>query len=392
MCITKEIIEHNDFNAGFFEASLKAYGNAGNYVASPLSVLVLLSTLLTAKGPRGDTGKEICEAVVGWRKKNSCKKGPYTEVEEMLNKIRTGIASARSAGGEKILSISNGAFIRKTVAVEEEFVQKFAAVQGDRVERTFFNSSDAFDSINEWARSATDGIIEKYLKSPDELSSDTLMVLLSAIAFKDNWRKSFEEEWTERRDFFLSKHHRIQVPMMRTEGRMVYFEEDGYRVLAKPFKNLRFNFVIFLPEERFKLRDIEDDLEDGDFKWNKIHNPKYLHEMMLSLPKFKVKRSLDLKPILDFLGIRKLFTRNAADLTGISADAKLYAEKAKQVAVLEVDESGVKAAAVSGFNIMPMSLPPPPIEFTVDQPFYCAIYDSELDMPLFIARIADPRQ
>ncbi|KAM7541265.1 hypothetical protein Aperf_G00000029501 [Anoplocephala perfoliata] len=386
------VIEHHDFNAGFFEASLKAYGNAGNYVASPLSVLVLLSALLTAKGPRGDTGKEICEAVVGWRKKNSCKKGPYTEVEEMLNKIRTGIASARSAGGEKILSISNGAFIRKTVAVEEEFVQKFAALQGDRVERTFFNSSDAFDSINEWARSATDGIIEKYLKSPDELSSDTLMVLLSAIAFKDNWNESFDEERTEMRNFTSSKHQCIQVPMMSMKGRIVYYKEDGYYVLAKPFKNSRFDFVIFVPKEPLKLKYIEDDLKDGEFEWNRVHNTRYLRQIGLVMPKFKVEHRLDLKRVLNLLGIRKLFTRDAADFTGISSDTKLYAGGAKQAAVLEIDESGVKAAAASGVNIMPVSFPPPATEFTLDQPFYCAIYDSELDMPLFIARIADPRQ
>lgn len=77
---------------------------------------------------------------------------------------------------------------------------------------------------------------------------------------------------------------------------------------------------------------------------------------------------------------------------GISSDVNLYAESAKQVAVMEVDESGVKAAAISGVSIMPMSIPPPATEFIVDQPFYCAIYDFELDMPLFIARIVDPRQ
>lgn len=76
---------------------------------------------------------------------------------------------------------------------------------------------------------------------------------------------------------------------------------------------------------------------------------------------------------------------------GISDDLRLYVGKAKQVALMEVDEYGAKAAAISGISIMPLSIQPPAIPFVVDQPFYCAIYDSELRMPLFIARVVDPR-
>lgn len=60
--------------------------------------------------------------------------------------------------------------------------------------------------------------------------------------------------------------------------------------------------------------------------------------------------------------------------------------------MIEVNEAGVKAAAVSSIALVPMSLPPPPVPFIVDQPFYCTIYDSLLEMPLFIARVTDPRQ
>ncbi len=69
----------------------------------------------------------------------------------------------------------------------------------------------------------------------------------------------------------------------------------------------------------------------------------------------------------------------------------MYVGDSKQVTVLEVDEYGAKAAAVTSFSIMPMSAPLPPTKFVVDRPFYCAIYDTELKMPLFIARVMDPR-
>nr|CDS32010.1 Estrogen regulated protein EP45 [Hymenolepis microstoma] len=75
----------------------------------------------------------------------------------------------------------------------------------------------------------------------------------------------------------------------------------------------------------------------------------------------------------------------------IISDVGLYVSVTKQVAMMEVNETGVKAAVVSGLNVMPMSLPSPANPFHVDQPFYCAIYESQLDLPPFIAHIVDPR-
>ncbi|KAH9286988.1 Alpha-1-antitrypsin-like protein CM55-MM [Echinococcus granulosus] len=388
---SNEIITHNDFNAGFFKASLKANGNVGNYVASPLSVLVLLSALLTSKGPEGKTAKEICQAIVGKREKETCSDLKYPNIEQKLDRIRTGAANSKTEDGKKILSLSNAVFLRKGLHIYPGFLERFAGFGEDRVKQVLFNTSEAFEKINEWSCSSTDGLIEHFLKSKDELSSDTLMVLLSAIAFKDNWAKTFMVENTVKRDFYLKKGVSVKVPMMHLGTQMVYLKQDRFKVVAKPFRNYRYKFVIFLPNERFNLNEIENDLEDGDFNWRLIQSDRNYTHIELGLPKFKVEHEINLKSVLRLLGVRRFFAQESAELTGISSHPRLYAGEAKQVAVMEVDEAGVKAAAVSSIEILPMSLPPPSVPFIVDQPFYCAIYDSFLQMPLFIARIADPR-
>lgn len=68
----------------------------------------------------------------------------------------------------------------------------------------------------------------------------------------------------------------------------------------------------------------------------------------------------------------------------------MYVGDARHAAMMEVNEAGVKAAAVSGMAIMPTNFMPVEKMITVDQPFYCAIYDTQLEMPLFYARIMDP--
>ncbi|VDM27980.1 unnamed protein product, partial [Hydatigera taeniaeformis] len=225
-----------------------------------MSVLVLLSALLTSKGPEGETAKEICEAIVGVEKRETCSNLNYPNIEQMLGRIRTGVADSRTEGGDKILSLSNAIFLQKGLHVHPNFLTGFTRTGINHVEETLFNTSEAFEKINEWARSSTDGLIERFLRSKDELSSDTLMILLNAIAFKENWAKTFMVERTMKRNFYLKEDAFVEVPMMHLESQMVYLKNDKYRVVAKPFRNDRFKFLIFLPNNRFNLDEIEDDL------------------------------------------------------------------------------------------------------------------------------------
>ncbi|VDN97692.1 unnamed protein product [Rodentolepis nana] len=392
MCGPK-IITHDDFNAGFLEASIKTYGNGGNYVASPMSVLVLMSALLTAKGPQNDTATEICEALVGRTKKHTCTdEADYKEVVSLLEKIRTVVETAKSPEGKSALKISNAAFIEESLLVKDLFIKKFTYFHGDTVKRTRFNNLDAFENINKWANTVTDGLIPRYLNSKDELPEDTLLVLLNAITFKDEWAEPFYSNFTSHRNFHLSKDETIRVPMMDMESDMYYFEDEVCKVVNKPFRDSRFSFVIYLPKEDFELKDIEAKMVKEDFVWLKESAHKFYEPVRLILPKFKVEHRLDLKPILQLLGIRSIFTRGVANLKGISSDVDLYASGAKQVAMMEVDEGGARAAAVTGIELSSrFGFSPTPELFIVNRPFYCAIFDNQLQMPLFIARIVDPR-
>lgn len=71
------------------------------------------------------------------------------------------------------------------------------------------------------------------------------------------------------------------------------------------------------PEDDFDMKQIEGLLKDGDFRWDRLTNEKYLEYVHLQMPKFKFENSLDLKPALELLGITDLFTRGKADLKGM---------------------------------------------------------------------------
>ena len=113
-------------------------GNKGNYVSSPLSVLVLLSAFLVSKGPKGETAKEICEAIVGHKERKTCQNLDYSNIELMIDRIRTAVESSRTQNGRTVF-LSNAAFVQRGFPFREEFAQNFARYTGDYVEEVRFD-------------------------------------------------------------------------------------------------------------------------------------------------------------------------------------------------------------------------------------------------------------
>ncbi len=73
--------------------------------------------------------------------------------------------------------------------------------------------------------------------------------------------------------------------------------------------------MVIVPVRGFDLDDIEDDMEDG-FNWGVVENHRNMKQIALSLPKFKLQHEMNLKPILEMLGVKDLFTRGVANLKG----------------------------------------------------------------------------
>jgi serine protease inhibitor len=110
------------------------------------------------------------------------------------------------------------------------------------------------------------------------------------------------------------------------------------------------------------------------------------------LPRFAIECSHDLVEPLRSMGVRRVFT-DGAELGRLSPEP-LALDQARQVARVEVDEEGVKAAAVTALAMRAgaMVAPDPVVmELRFDRPFAFALLDPELDLPLFAGWLADPR-
>ena len=146
--------------------------------------------------------------------------------------------------------------------------------------------------------------------------------------------------------------------------------------------------VILLPEEAAGGVDLDatripDDLADW-LGWLESR------QVSVTLPQFEITDQLDLKDILQSMGMADLFMPYA-DLSGIGPGLKV--EDVLHKAFVEVDEAGTTAAAATAVVVVgatSVSHDPPPIAFVADHPFHFLIRDNVSETILFMGRVSNP--
>lgn len=138
------------------------------------------------------------------------------------------------------------------------------------------------------------------------------------------------------------------------------------------------SMIVILPtDENGDLSATLKQLKPSD-----INNAKFWErETQLSLPKFKLEVEYDLLEALAKLGLTNLGELdNMAERTGLQVD------KAIHKAVVDVDEKGTKAAAVTGIVVVESAVMTPYV-IKVDRPFAFIIKDDLSGVHLFTGRV-----
>jgi serpin B len=292
--------------------------------------------------------------------------------------------------------VANRIFGEKTVAYEKDYL--------GQVERLFAAPLESMDfkgdpeasrvRINAWVADETKDKIRDLLP-PRSIDASTRLALVNAVYFKSQWMFPFEENRTRDGDFHVAKGKTTSAKMMTQTS---YFDhavhaDDGLAVLQMPYEGRELGMVVLLPEKKDGLPALEASLDAEHFeKWVGGLSGK---RVTVQLPKFEIApgEAMLLSPVLQGMGIEKMFDAKGADLTGIApAKEQLYIAEGYHKAFIEVDESGTEAAAATAMVAVAGAAPPsdPPPSFIADHPFVYMIRDLKTGTILFIGRVADP--
>jgi serpin B len=167
-------------------------------------------------------------------------------------------------------------------------------------------------------------------------------------------------------------------------------ESDGH-------KHTRFSMCIFLPDARDGLPDLINTIANQHGFLHE-HLPKKKVEVNnFRLPRFKLSFESSVVTILKKLGLELPFGAEA-DLSrmvernesGLPLDVGDVIHKA----VIEVNEEGTKAAAITMVNIVLFSAirrpPPHRVDFVADHPFAYFIVEEATGAVVFAGHVLDP--
>ena len=115
-----------------------------------------------------------------------------------------------------------------------------------------------------------------------------------------------------------------------------------------------------------------------------------MEKVNLYFPRFNVKNSLDLVPVLQSMGMNKAFT-TSAELDNIAVMKPLYIDMVKHDSYVEVTEEGTEAAAVTTVGVGATSVPIIQ-DFIVNKPFAFVIREKNSGIILFVGKIGNVKK
>lgn len=364
---------HRDFTFDLFRA-LVAAGPDQNIFFSPLSIAMTLGMI--SLGARSNTKAQILE---GLRFDFQC------DPEELLHKTFQRLLQELNQPKEDLqLSLGNALFTKSNVDIQDTFLSAMRTLYLSNTFPTNFGDPEgAKKQINDYVAKQTKGRIVDLVK---HLDGTEVMMLVNYIFFKAKWETNFDVKSTKKQDFHLTSKRVIQVPMMKREDQYLYLMDRNLfcQVVGVPYQGNATAFFI-LPNEG-RMRQLEAGLNKVTLqKWLRMLTKRTLQ---LYLPKFSIEGAYQLNNVLPKLGIRDIFTSDA-DLSGLTSQTKMQVSEMVHKAVIEVDESGTKAAAATDmtFTFRSIYVGSPSIMF--NRPFLTVIVENGENI-LFLAKVTHP--
>ena len=310
------------FNCTFQENIFTQINNdksGKNVIISPLSIYQVLSLL--SNGAKESTLSEML-SVLG-----------STSLDE-LNDINYKILS-------KISSFST-IDIANAVMTRFKPLENFCSVADKYLAP--MESLESVEQINEWCKEKTHGKIEKII---EQLSPETIMILLNAVYFKGEWSNQFDKYFTKKLPFYNLSKNEIKVDTMLQIDHFRYFSNKEIQAIELPFQKDFMSAIIILPSEKIEINSfIKNNLAKKNYLTDIINKLDYA-KVHLELPKFEVTFEETLNHVIKKLGMKKIFNSLEADLSGLYNRKGLFVSQVIHKTYLKVNEEGTEAAAVT---------------------------------------------
>ena len=391
----------NEFGVHLYQ-TIKETRDGENMFLSPLGISTAMA--MTQLGARGDTAKQIAEVFRFNKIDGSNLHQTFKELDDTLFRYyEYSYGESRMAytpSGYRFLASANKLYGKSGFPFVQSFLDDTARYYDSGIESVDdFSSPAVIKSINDWVSERTEGKISSFLEL-GALVPLTRLVLVNAIYFKAKWHQEYSPSNTVTDLFKIrgSRDTTIPVDFITSKGleSVTIDKNNRCTVLCKSFEQVNGSMLIVLPDEDTGLPELESKLSTELIQgWVDQLNLREVNACNVFLPKFKVTEQLDLKDVLQSMGVTDAFDGKRADFSGITGTRNLELSALVHKTFVGIDEEGCEAAAVSivreDYYGCPGFEPEIQIVFRADHPFLFIILHDPTKSIMFIGRLVDPR-
>ena len=309
------------------------------------------------------------------------------DIDALRQQVGAVWESAYNDNGHEISTLANSLWLENGLNYQQDTMDNIAYYYYASVYQGDLGSQKINNAIGAWINNNTGGFLKKSTSNVN-LSPDTILALYSTIYFQAKWQDEFSASKNTQDTFHAPNGDKTVTFMNKKLAQMYYYYGDNFSAVALSLKNgSRMWFI--LPDEGYTTADV---LADGQYMQMVLQqdweNEKWM-KVNLSVPKFDVNSTMDLKGGLQEMGVTDVFNEGAANFSEITGDVPIFLTAANQSVRVQIDEEGVKAAAYIEFPGATSPAPPEEIiDFILDRPFIFAITTDNI--PLFMGTVNNP--
>lgn len=365
---------YRDFSYRFFQTI--ASDEDGNFCLSPLSAYMAFS--LCFYGSDGATAEEFAETF-GLTK---------AQAADYCSSLYAHYMQRDYSDENTAVHLANSVWIDNAVAsyVKQSYLDGATGYYDAAIYRCDFGDPQTVNAINGWCSDNTDGLIDKII---DRLDKDQIMALINALLVELVWREQYLSGNVVTDDFRNADDTTSKAEYLARKITTCYLSED-----AKAFKMPLadgFSFVGILPNEDISVADYCASLTSSKVD-ALLSAPSYEYDVYTRIPKYTLDYEIDLIEPMMRMGLRTAFNVGSANFRSLAEipGKNVYIGEAIQKTHFELDEKGIKAAAITYIGMKATSSIPferKKINIYLDRPFVYLLMDDKTGLPLFIGRI-----
>lgn len=341
-----------------------------NVMVSPASLAMVFSVLDLGAD---DQMRAAIRKTLGFAAAKGAPKGDL----ESLRAVATAVLKRAQEGGP--LALADMIVFDPASKPIAEALQRLKEA-GVEVSVEDLSKPETIAQINAWVKEKTRGLIPSVV---EESPQDAGLVAINALYFKDRWKQPFDPAATHDEKFQVSQGESINVPMMRSEGRLAFRQDDKFVAAALSYASGDYELVVLTSKDA-PLGVNEFAVASG---WLGGESFEML-EGEIALPRFSASGSEDLLPVMDALGLAKARKAPGA-LKGFTATSQTIA-RVVQKTELRVNEEGTEAAAATAVTTLRSAMPRQYVKMIVDKPFMFALRDKRAGLVLLQGYVAKP--